>query len=72
MKILITGVAGFIGYHTTYKLLSNKNNKVIGVDSMNSYYDKSLKYARLKDLKKKYPKNFYFKKLNLCNKKKRF
>ena len=72
MKILITGVAGFIGYHTTYKLLSNKNNKVIGVDSMNSYYDKSLKYARLKDLKKKYPKNFYFKKLNLCNKKKVF
>ena len=48
MKILITGVAGFIGYHTANKLLLNKKNKVVGVD-----YDKRLKYQRIKKIKRK-------------------
>jgi UDP-glucuronate 4-epimerase len=45
--ILVTGAAGFIGMHTTQTLL-NAGHKVIGIDSMNSYYDPSLKAARLK------------------------
>lgn len=48
MKILVTGAAGFIGYHLAQKLLS-KNYKVIGLDSLNNYYDINLKYSRLKN-----------------------
>lgn len=46
MKILITGVAGFIGYHTAARLLSD-GKKVIGIDNLNNYYDVALKKARL-------------------------
>ena len=56
-KIYITGAAGFIGFHTTKKLL-NKGIEVHGFDSMNNYYDFKLKKARL-DILKKY-KNFTF------------
>lgn len=45
-KILITGSAGFIGYHLTKRLLS-KGNFVVGIDNINDYYDIELKYARL-------------------------
>ena len=38
MTILITGSAGFIGYHVSKKLL-NKNYKIIGLDNINNYYD---------------------------------
>ena len=48
MKILITGAAGFIGYHLASKLLSNKKNTIIGIDNLNSYYDVNLKKNRLK------------------------
>ncbi|MGV0922700.1 NAD-dependent epimerase/dehydratase family protein [Empedobacter tilapiae] len=47
--ILITGVAGFIGYHLAEKLI-NKNIQVIGIDNVNDYYDVQLKYDRLKEL----------------------
>ena len=50
MKILITGVAGFIGFHLA-KALIKKQYNLIGLDSINSYYDISLKEARLKILK---------------------
>ena len=43
MKILITGTAGFIGFHLA-KRLSNDGHEVIGLDSINDYYDQSLKY----------------------------
>lgn len=43
MKILITGIAGFIGYNLAKKLVSNKNNIIIGVDNLNNYYDVRLK-----------------------------
>ena len=47
MTILITGSAGFIGYHLTKKIL-NKNIKVIGIDNINNYYDINLKKNRIK------------------------
>ena len=49
MKILITGSAGFIGYHLAKKLLQ-RGDEVIGVDNINDYYDINLKYARLAEL----------------------
>ena len=57
MKILLTGCAGFIGYHLTSKLI-NENHKVIGLDSMNKYYDINLKKYRLGNLKNN--KSFIF------------
>ena len=48
-KILITGVAGFIGYHLTEKLLYNDYH-IIGIDNINDYYDPNLKMARLNNL----------------------
>lgn len=49
MKILVTGAAGFIGMHLCKKLI-DLNYLVIGLDNINSYYDTSLKYARLNEL----------------------
>jgi len=61
---LITGVAGFIGMHCAKKLLDN-GEKVIGVDSINNYYNTDLKNKRIKILKKN--KNFSFIKSDLKN-----
>ena len=60
--ILITGCAGFIGFHISNKLLSN-NIKVLGIDCLDNYYPKFHKYRRLKILKKN--KNFKFLKVDL-------
>ena len=49
MKILVTGSAGFIGYHLSKKLIE-RGDTVIGVDQINDYYDIKLKYSRLKNL----------------------
>ena len=49
MKILVTGTAGFIGYHLAKKLLE-RGNEVVGLDNINDYYDVNLKYARLNEL----------------------
>lgn len=51
MKVFVTGVAGFIGYHTSKALLA-RGDEVIGIDSMNAYYDVTLKEARLRELEK--------------------
>ncbi|MEM7725405.1 MAG: NAD-dependent epimerase [Cyanobacteria bacterium P01_A01_bin.45] len=50
MKVLITGVAGFIGYHLAKRLLQ-ENIQVYGIDNLNKYYDVNLKQARLSQLK---------------------
>ncbi len=57
MKIIVTGSCGFIGFHTCSRLLQD-NHKVIGIDSMNDYYDPMLKQNNLKDLE--VYKNFMF------------
>lgn len=62
MKILVTGAAGFIGFHCVRELV--KNNIIVGVDNINDYYDTNLKYARLNDLKNY--KNFSFIKLDIA------
>jgi len=62
MKILITGSSGFIGFHLAKLLLENKH-EIHGYDSMNNYYDITLKKARL-DILKKY-NNFIFTKATL-------
>ncbi len=49
MSYLVTGCAGFIGYHTTEQLLS-RGDTVVGLDNLNDYYDPTLKQARLKRL----------------------
>lgn len=49
MKILITGVAGFIGFYLS-ESLANRGDEIIGLDNINDYYDVSIKYGRLKSL----------------------
>lgn len=63
-NIIVTGCAGFIGFHLTRRFLQNSKN-VIGIDNLNNNYDLSLKKDRLKILKKY--KNFIFLKIDLSN-----
>jgi len=61
MKILITGTAGFIGYHVAKRLLE-MGYEVVGLDNINDYYDVNLKYARLAQLgieKEEIVNNYY-------------
>lgn len=62
--ILVTGAAGFIGYHLAKKLCA-MGELVVGIDSLNDYYDPVLKKARLANLETE--KNFTFVKLDLCD-----
>ena len=68
INILITGCAGFIGFHLSNKLLKNKKYKVFGIDNINNYYDVNLKKDRIKILNNKI--NFKFEKIDITNKKK--
>ena len=61
--ILITGVAGFIGFNLCKKL-TKENFNIIGIDNLNSYYDVNLKEARLKELNK-INKSFKFFKIDI-------
>ena len=63
MKILITGVAGFIGMHVADKLI-DEDFEIIGLDNLNDYYDVNLKKARLEKLFRK-NKKFNFHNLDL-------
>lgn len=81
MKILVTGIAGFIGYHLVNSLIK-RDDEIIGLDIINDYYDVTIKYGRLKNCgfaisdieynklikSSKYP-NLSFIKLNLEDKK---
>jgi UDP-glucuronate 4-epimerase len=62
--ILVTGAAGFIGYHVAHRLLE-KGRAVVGLDNINSYYDPALKRARLAKLEKL--PGFSFVKLDLAD-----
>ncbi|MES2431366.1 MAG: NAD-dependent epimerase/dehydratase family protein [Bacteroidota bacterium] len=64
-KILITGAAGFIGFHLSNFFLAN-NLKVTGIDCMNEYYDIDLKNSRLAILQRN--NDFTFKKIDICDK----
>ena len=68
-KIVITGVAGFIGFHLAKRLLQEQNLTIIGIDNLNNYYSVKLKKDRLKILKK-FKKKFIFKKIDICDQKK--
>ena len=69
MKILVTGCAGFIGYHLCDKLLNNYSINLHGIDNLNNYYDVKIKKNRLSKLKAK-SKKFNFFKLDINNSKK--
>ena len=70
MKILVTGCAGFIGYHTVKNLLK-ASHKIIGIDNINNYYDPRLKKNRLKELYKLNKNNkFKFFKIDITNSRK--
>lgn len=64
MKILVTGAAGFIGFHIAKKLCE-RGDDVIGIDNLNDYYDVSLKKARLAQLEPY--SNFKFLRLNIAD-----
>jgi len=65
MKFLVTGAAGFIGFHTSQYLLE-RGDTVIGIDNINDYYDPSLKEARLSQLKDN--DRFTFHKIDIIDK----
>ena len=64
MKILVTGAAGFIGFHVSRRLLE-RGDEVVGIDNMNSYYDPGLKEARLEMIRDY--ENFRFIRLDLAD-----
>ena len=64
MKLLVTGAAGFIGYHTARQLLE-RGDEVVGLDNLSEYYDVTLKRARLAQLERH--ENFRFVKLDLAD-----
>lgn len=67
MKTLVTGAAGFIGFHTAQYLIE-RGDTVVGIDNMNKYYDVSLKHARLEQLQKnKASELFSFEKMELSD-----
>ena len=62
MNFLISGSAGFIGFHLS-KFLLQKKHSVFGIDDLNTYYDVNLKKSRL-SIRKKYKNFLFFKKKN--------
>ena len=63
--ILVTGCAGFIGFHMCVRLLADSKCLIIGIDNLNHYYDVKIKNDRLKILKNS--NNFFFNKIDITN-----
>jgi len=68
MKVMVTGAAGFIGFHTA-KYLISRGDVVVGVDNINDYYDTSLKQARLNVLRE-FGEKFVFYEINIADREK--
>jgi len=67
MKVLVTGVAGFIGFHVAMQLLT-RGDQVIGIDNLNDYYDPALKHARLAEIQQAdNAKNFAFHPIDIAD-----
>ncbi|MGI9371742.1 MAG: NAD-dependent epimerase/dehydratase family protein [Hyphomicrobiales bacterium] len=67
MAILVTGAAGFIGFHVTQALLQ-RGEHVVGIDNLNAYYDVALKKARLEHLSSRFPlEQFTFHELDISD-----
>ena len=64
MKVMVTGAAGFIGYHVSKRLLE-RGDEVLGIDNLNDYYDVSLKEARLAQIQER--QGFSFHKIDLSD-----
>ena len=68
MKVLVTGAAGFIGFHLTLAHSLSRDDEVVGIDNLNDYYDPALKQLRLDEIAK-HPKcsNFEFIKADISD-----
>ena len=66
-KVFITGVAGFIGFHTAKKFLNN-DFYVVGIDDLNNHYDKKMKIKRIENLKNNFKDKFQFYKTDILDK----
>src|SRR5688500_19623636 len=66
MVIVVTGAAGFIGYHVARALLG-RGEQVVGIDNLNPYYDPKLKQARIAALKQEFGKAFAFHKADFAD-----
>ena len=66
MVIIVTGAAGFIGYHVTRALLA-RGEQILGVDNLNSYYDPGLKQARIAALEEEFGNAFAFRRLDFAD-----
>ena len=70
MKILVTGCAGFIGYHVSSQLLNKfKKSNLVGIDNLDPFYDLNLKNNRLKKLKQHKKRFIFIKPIYLLKKK---
>ncbi len=70
MSILVTSNAGFIGFTFVKKLMEKINHNIVGIDSVNDYYDVNLKEDRLsflKNLSEKLAKNYIFYRFSLAD-----
>jgi UDP-glucuronate 4-epimerase len=66
MATLVTGAAGFIGFHTARRLLG-RGDPVVGIDNLNNYYDPAVKQARIDELSREFGDSFRFRKVDFSD-----